>query len=163
MFISCLDQKSALHKRKNTPNYDLRALLNSASLTTKARSPFHKEETKKTWHILPKPHKKSWTHFESSLAQIQIVNLSKWHLDMNFESDSKIFCKFFMLFLRYFSFESEAKLGVKIWKSRFFKNEVLNQKSGAVKVLVYASTVSDDCGDLGNVKLAMPPAFEQIL
>ena len=68
-----------------------------------------------------------------------------------------------MLFLRYFSFESEAKLGIKIWKIRFFKNEVLNQKSGTVKILGYVSTVSDDCGDLGNVKLAMPPAFEQTL
>ena len=68
-----------------------------------------------------------------------------------------------MLFLRYFSFESEAKLRVKIWKIRFFKNEVLNQESGKCKVLGYVSTVSDDCGDLGNVKLAMPPASEQTL
>ena len=68
-----------------------------------------------------------------------------------------------MLFLRYFSFESEAKLRVKILKIRFFKNEALNQKSGMVKVLGYVSTVSDDCGDLGNVKLAMPSAFGQTL
>ena len=68
-----------------------------------------------------------------------------------------------MLFLGYFSFESEAKLRVKILKIRFFKNEALNQKSGMVKVLGYVSTVSDDCGDLGNVKLAMPPAFGQTL
>ena len=68
-----------------------------------------------------------------------------------------------MLFLRYFSFEIEAKLTVKIWKIRFSKNEVLNQKSGTDKVLGYVSSVSDNCGDLGNVKLAMPPAFEQTL
>ena len=68
-----------------------------------------------------------------------------------------------MLFLRYFSFESEAKLSVKIWKIRFFKNEVLNQKSGTVKVLGYVSSVSDDCGDLGNVKVPMPPSLEQTL
>ena len=63
-----------------------------------------------------------------------------------------------MLFLRYFSFESEAKLRVKIWKIRFSKTEVLNQTSDTVKVLGYVSSVSDDCGDLGNVKLAMHPA-----
>ena len=68
-----------------------------------------------------------------------------------------------MLFLRYFGFESEAKLVVKFSKIRFFKNEALNQKSGTVKVLGYASSVSDHCGDLGNVKFAMPFALEQTL
>ena len=43
-------------------------------------------------------------------------------------------------------------------KSDFFKNEVLNQKSGTVKPLDYVLTIFHDCGDPEDVKLAMPPA-----
>ena len=38
------------------------------------------------------------------------------------------------------------------------QNEALNQKSETVTVLGYTSTLSDDRGDLRNMKLAMPRA-----
>ena len=68
------------------------------------------------------------------------------------------FLDFLKQFLLQFSFKMKQKW---IWKNRksdFFKNEALNQKSGTVKPLGYVLTVSHDCGDPPDLKLAMPPA-----
>ena len=71
-----------------------------------------------------------------------------------------IFLKIFASLLSNFGFKMKQNWVQNFWKCRFFKNEALNQKSGTVKVLGYASTISDDCGDLKKVILAIPPCFE---
>ena len=74
-----------------------------------------------------------------------------------------IFLKIFASLLSNFGFKMKQNWMQNFWKCRFFKNEALNQKSGTVKVLGYAWTVFDDCGDLRNVILALPPYLEQPL
>ena len=71
-----------------------------------------------------------------------------------------MFLKILASLLSNFGFKMKQIWEQNFWKCRFFKNEALNQKSGTVKVLGYMSTLSDDLGDLGNVKLAVPFFFE---
>ena len=74
-----------------------------------------------------------------------------------------IFLKIFPSLLSHFGFKMKQNGVQNFWKCRFFKNEALNQKSGTVKVLGYTQSVFDDCGDLRNVILALPPYLEQPL
>ena len=58
-----------------------------------------------------------------------------WRLEAIWEK--KLFFHFFENFC-YFGFKMKQNWVQNFWKCRFFKNEALNQKSGTVKVLVYA-------------------------